>query len=140
MNKQEFEERIKESISEQNYKIIETVYNYHPSISEVNGKDQIANLYEIGGMALIRSMLEIANIMNNLEKEKSRLMCQMNDICRRIDKVSNGDVSEEQCRRDASDLFDTISSPTEWNEVKSFLTIKYDTKMATEIIKEIETC
>ena len=45
----------------------------------------------------------------------------------------------EKCRRDTSDLFDTISSPTEWNEVKSFLTIKYDTKMATEIIKEVET-
>lgn len=38
MNKQEFEERIKGSISDQNYKIIETVYNYHPSISEVNGR------------------------------------------------------------------------------------------------------
>ena len=73
MNKQEFEERIKGSISEQNYKIIETVYNYHPSISEVNGKDQIVNLYEIGGMALIRSMMESANIMKTLEKEKSKI-------------------------------------------------------------------
>lgn len=63
MMKHEFEERVGGEISDQNYEIIETVYTWHPAINEVGGKDQIATLYETGGMPLIKSMLEAANIM-----------------------------------------------------------------------------
>ena len=50
MNKQEFEKLINGSVSNEDYKIIELVYTYHPSIPEVNGKGQIATLYQLGGM------------------------------------------------------------------------------------------
>ncbi|MFR2881303.1 MAG: hypothetical protein ACLTC8_10385 [Lachnospiraceae bacterium] len=58
MMKHEFEERFGSEISDQNYKIIETVYTWHPAIKGVDGKDQIATLYKTGGMPLIKSMLE----------------------------------------------------------------------------------
>ena len=100
MMKHEFEERVGGEISDQNYEIIETVYTWHPAINEVGGKDQIATLYETGGMPLIKSMLEAANIMMDLDKERRQAMRRMEEIRRRIETVASGDLTEEQCRRD----------------------------------------
>lgn len=101
MMKHEFEERVGGEISDQNYEIIETVYTWHPAINEVGGKDQIATLYETGGMPLIKSMLEAANIMMDLDKERRQAMRRMEEIRRRIETVASGDLTEEQCRRGA---------------------------------------
>lgn len=46
MTKQEFEKRIGAEISQKDYSIVEHVYTWHPSISEVEGKKQIAELYK----------------------------------------------------------------------------------------------
>lgn len=45
---------------EEDYAIVEFVYNWHPSIPDVGGKDTIAALYELGGMRLIRDMVKTA--------------------------------------------------------------------------------
>ena len=100
MMKHECEERVGGEISDQNYEIIETVYTWHPAINGVGGKDQIATLYETGGMPLIKSMLEAANIMMDLDKERRQAMRRMEEIRRRIETVASGDLTEEQCRRD----------------------------------------
>ena len=42
MTKQEFEKKIGAEISQKDYSIVEHVYTWHPSISEVEGKEQIA--------------------------------------------------------------------------------------------------
>ena len=49
MTKEEFLERTPgtEKPTQEQWDIIETVYNYHPSISETNGKSQIAYLYKV---------------------------------------------------------------------------------------------
>lgn len=44
MTKQEFQKRIGAEISQKDYSIVEHVYTWHPSISEVEGKEQIAEL------------------------------------------------------------------------------------------------
>lgn len=41
MTKQEFQKRIGAEISQKDYSIVEHVYTWHPSISEVEGKEQI---------------------------------------------------------------------------------------------------
>lgn len=138
MMKHEFEERVGGEISDQNYKIIETVYTWHPAINEVVGKDQIATLYETGGMPLIKSMLEAANIMMGLEKERQQAMRRMEEIRRRIETVTSGDLTEEQCRRDAAKMFDKSNSPEEWGYARMFLATKYGEELASEIIEEVE--
>jgi len=70
MTKQEFEERAGETVSASQYAIIEEVYTYHPSIKNVEGKDQIATLYKFFGMRLICDMLPTA-------KEAKRLDCEI---------------------------------------------------------------
>ena len=74
------------------------MYTWHPAINEVGGEDQTATLYETGGMPLIKSMLEAANIMMDLDKERRKAMRRMEEIRRRIETVASGDLTEEQCR------------------------------------------
>lgn len=51
------------------YKDIEYVYNFHPAISETEGKGQIATLYVNYGMSVIRDMKPRAERMEKLEKD-----------------------------------------------------------------------
>lgn len=114
------------------------MYTWHPAINEVGGKDQIATLYETGGMPLIKSMLEAANIMMDLDKERRKAMRRMEEIRRRIETVASGDLTEEQCRRDAVGMFDKSNSPEEWGYARMFLATKYGEELASEIIEEVE--
>lgn len=42
MQKQEFEERIERTVTDEQYKVIEEVYMWHPSILNTSGKDEVA--------------------------------------------------------------------------------------------------
>lgn len=57
MLKSEFETMADiEEISNQDYKIIENVYMYHPAIDDIRGKEQIVYLYKEFGMTVIKDM------------------------------------------------------------------------------------
>ena len=57
MQKREFEEMIEQPVSDAEYKVIETVYQWHPSVKEVSGKEEVAELYKSFGMAIFHDML-----------------------------------------------------------------------------------
>lgn len=44
MQKQEFEERIERTVTDEQYKVIEEVYMWHPSIRNTSGKDEVAEV------------------------------------------------------------------------------------------------
>ena len=46
MTKQEFKALTKRDFTDKEYETIETVYTFHPSISETEGRKQIANLFD----------------------------------------------------------------------------------------------
>lgn len=138
MMRDEFEKLIGKTVSDCDYSIIEKVYTWHPAIDEAEGKDQIATLYETGGMPLIKSMLEAANIMMNLEKERQEALRCLEKINSRIKVVTGGNLTEEQCRRDAVEMYDKSNSPEEWGYARMFLATKYGEELASEIIEEVE--
>lgn len=80
MMKQEFESRVGTTVSESDYRIIETVYTFHPAIDNVTGKDQIATIYKTCGMRVIRDMLPTAECAQNLEREMSETRQQLIDL------------------------------------------------------------
>lgn len=49
MQKQEFEERIERTVTDEQYKVIEEVYMWHPSIRNTSGKSMKVDL---DGMAM----------------------------------------------------------------------------------------
>lgn len=71
MNKQEFLDRIKSTNipTFEQYEEIQYVYTWHPSINEVTGKDQIAKLWDVGGIRLIRDMKSTAEKAQALEHQ-----------------------------------------------------------------------
>lgn len=72
MQKSEFEAKVGTQVSNEDYQDIEYVYMWHPAISNVGGKEQIALLYMNFGLAFIRTMLPAARKMYEL-KDRLRI-------------------------------------------------------------------
>lgn len=68
MTKQEFKALTKREFTDSEYKAIETVYTFHPSISETEGKRQIASLYDAYGIRIIADMLPTATKAREYEE------------------------------------------------------------------------
>ena len=60
MTKQEFKDLTKREFTDKEYAAIETVYTFHPSVSETEGKKQITSLYDTYGIRIITDMLPTA--------------------------------------------------------------------------------
>lgn len=80
MMKHEFEERIKGTVSFEDYEIIELVYTFHPAIKNVEGKDQIAKLYKSFGMDFIKAMLPHAEAILKAENRAGEVQQEINKI------------------------------------------------------------
>lgn len=60
--------------------LIDYVYMYHPSISNVDGKSQIAYLYVVFGMRLILDMRNTAYVMEDYENKERKLKAELNKL------------------------------------------------------------
>ena len=82
MNRQEFLDRIKSTNipTPEQYSEIEYVYTWHPCINEVTGKDQIATLWDVGGIRLIRDMMPTAQKAEALEHQIALAKAQVQKI------------------------------------------------------------
>lgn len=90
MTKQEFEERIGATISTQQYDLIEEVYTFHPSISNVDGKDEIAKIYTMFGMRLIYDMLPTAKEAKRIENEIAEHRSKVEELQRMYNELKRG--------------------------------------------------
>lgn len=82
-----------ESVTDEMYATIEFVYVWYPTISDQNGKSEIAHLYITFGWAIIQDMypraLEASRIENEIaEVRKSLTRLQENRV-----KIANGMAS-----------------------------------------------
>lgn len=75
MMKSEFENLLDRQVTEEQYMDIEMVYMYYPGIET---KEQIAQLYKIGGDPLINDMMERAFKVKELEErmQADRMMLE----------------------------------------------------------------
>ncbi len=69
MQKREFEERIERTVTDEQYKIIEAVYMWHPSIRNTSGKDEVAELFKSFGMTIFHDMLPRAKKAQELDEQ-----------------------------------------------------------------------
>lgn len=69
MQKHEFEERIERTVTDEQYKIIEAVYMWHPSIRNTSGKDEVAELFKSFGMTIFHDMLPRAKKAQELDEQ-----------------------------------------------------------------------
>lgn len=92
MWKTEFEELIQGKISDQDYKVIEKVYQFHPAISETCGKEEVAGLYKSFGMTVFYDMLPRAEKASRMEPwdypERKMEQAETEKMKRSLRKVS----------------------------------------------------
>ena len=105
MFKEEFEKILSERIGRtctvtmEDYKIIEYVYNWHPALDyypalaycdEAKGaKGRMAELYMVGGMGLISSMVPEAKKAEEISDECRLLRCQIEEFRQKIQECQN---------------------------------------------------
>lgn len=87
MQKQEFEERIERTVTDEQYKVIEEVYMWHPSIRNTSGKDEVAELYKSFGMTIFHDMLprakkahELDELLRNAQREVQRIQEEIEEL------------------------------------------------------------
>ena len=74
--------------TEEEFELIQLVYNYHPSIHPVGGKDQIAMLYSTFGMRIIMDMLDTAQQAEMIESERRQLKTRLRELEREEEELS----------------------------------------------------
>lgn len=90
MTKQEFESLVGKTIGIDDYRIIELVYEFHPSISETEGKKQIADLYKIGEMRIIQDMRPTALRAMDLEEKIMIKRLEMHTLQKELEDLKKG--------------------------------------------------
>lgn len=93
MTKQEFESRLEDgkAVSGEQYRVIEYVYMYHPAIDAVRGKDQIASLYNMFGMAVIKDMYPRAAKAEKVEKALGAARSKVVELKQLLDWLKVGE-------------------------------------------------
>lgn len=81
-------------ISNEDYLTIETVYTYHPAISEVTGKIQIATIYAYGGMAVIKDMIPTAVKARRIEAELQEIRAKEHNLRAELERLRKGEEVE----------------------------------------------
>ena len=153
MTKQEYQKRIGAEISQKDYSIVEHVYTWHPSISEVEGTIAMQTAPQI---RLIQNndtvMVEKiqTTIVNTIPLWKSQMVLalgiahsaeaaqaqrQVEELRKRIIRVAKGDLVVEQCITEAKKLFETVNDPHEWDVAVSYLKKRYGADAVDEAIK-----
>ena len=84
MLKKEFEDFIGHEITDDQFKSVENVYNYHP----VNlNADEMVFLWQLGGQTMIEFLEEKALSFHSLEKKKESLTTELEKIQAEMDEM-----------------------------------------------------
>lgn len=137
MTRAEFEERINDQVTDSEYKIIEMVYTWHPAISDTNGKDEIASIWKIGGMPLIKGMVEVAELTMKLDEEERKIKAQLEKIQNRKKEVANGNTEYERCYSEMKSAFEAADSSNQFERIVVVLGEKYSNNLVMEIRNEL---
>lgn len=96
MTKKEFEELAGISVSENDYSVIEMVYTWHPVISNVSGKEEVAELYKSFGMTIFYDMVTRAERAFDLDKLLREAKGKVASIKQEIEELSCGFVKKRE--------------------------------------------
>ena len=99
MMKNEFEERLHDitgiscSVSDKDYQLIEYIYTFHPSISDTEGKRQVAQLYNDFGIRIFMDMKPTADRNRQLDVEIGRARHHLEALLDEANELRRGGCS-----------------------------------------------
>lgn len=77
--------------TDQEYKLIEKVYCYHPSISDIDGKSQCARLYASFGIRIFKDMEATADKAARLEMKIRTCSIELDGLRKEMDALRHGE-------------------------------------------------
>lgn len=80
------------AINEADWKLIELVYMYHPSMECTDPKKRIAKIYCYLGMAVVKDMENRALEMRKIENEMNKLRFQIDELHRYEQRLREGEA------------------------------------------------
>ena len=92
MTKQEFKALTTREFTDKEYEAIETVYTFHPAISETEGKKQIASLYDTFGFRIIADMLPTAIKSKEIEEQITRKRYELEELQKELKRLKNPSI------------------------------------------------
>lgn len=94
MTREEFERELSEyapdnqrTFSAQEYVKIEFVYTYHPAISNLDGKRQIAVIWQEGGISVIQDMEKRARAAQLIEHKIARCRTELDKAIKEYERL-----------------------------------------------------
>lgn len=135
MMKAEFEAMVGKSVTDEEYKVIEAVYTWHPAINNTTGKEQMKTLYTQFGLGVIRGMLPVAEKMEKLDEERRKLLAQLETIKRREEFLAVGDTELEEAIEKANELYMKANAEEQFEQMMKSLDASEEVKsMARKVI------
>lgn len=88
MTKQEFEQMAGE-VNEETFGIVNFVYTFHPSISEVDGKRQVADLFQTFGVRVFLDMTPTAHKAKALDEDIRKKTAELDALIESLSSLRN---------------------------------------------------
>ena len=104
MMKEEFESLIGNSISAEDYAVVERVYMFHPAISETAGKEEVSELYKKFGMAIFMDMLQRAEMAESLIWKIKQNRKRIAELEKQFNELKYGRIERKQKEEDFSEM------------------------------------
>ena len=104
MMKEEFESLIGNSISVEDYAVVERVYMFHPAISETAGKEEVSELYKKFGMAIFMDMLQRAEMAESLIWKIRQNRKRIAELEKQFNELKYGRIERKQKEEDFSEM------------------------------------
>lgn len=128
MMKAEFEAMIGKSVTDEEYKVIEAVYTWHPAINDTTDKDQMKTLYTQFGFGVIRGMLPVAEKMEKLDGERRELLAQLDTIKIREGLLAVGDMELEETIEKVNELYMKANTEEQFEQMMKSLDVRNEIK------------
>lgn len=90
MMKNEFENLIHKSLTDEEYELIETVYMWHPAIRNTSGKEEVAELYKSFGIVIFYDMYPRAMKLKEIDEEIRSLNRAKDSLIARRERLKKG--------------------------------------------------
>lgn len=128
MMKAEFEAMTGKSVTDEEYKVIEAAYTWHPAINDTTGKDQMKTLYTQFGFGVIRGMLPVAEKMEKLDGERRELLARLETIKIREGLLAVGDMELEETIEKVNELYMKANTEEKFEQMVKSLDVRNEIK------------
>ncbi len=123
MIKEEFQDMIGQIVSDEDYKVIEKVYQFHPAVNEVSGKEEVAELYKRFGLAIFNDLLPRAERSCELIKQLRFAEGRVRHIGQEMEKLRQGSWAGAGVDKGESDENMTVQFTVDLSKVNDLPTL-----------------